>query len=46
MGCCTERSSPTKGMHDAKQEVDLGNKLEKTKTEAKIGDSNVENMNT
>ena len=46
MGCCTERSSPTKGMQDAKQEVDLASKLDKTKSENKDGESNIETMNT
>lgn len=46
MGCCTERSSPSKGMQDAKQEVDLGSKLDKTKFETKTGETNIETMNT
>ena len=46
MGCCTERSSPSKGMQDAKSEVDLGSKLDKNKYETKTGETNIETMNT
>ena len=46
MGCCTERSSPTKGMQDANKEVDLGGKLDKTKSETKTEDPDIETMNT
>ena len=46
MGCCTERSSPTKGMQDAKEQVDLASKLDKTKSDTKNGESNIETMNT
>ena len=34
------------GMKDAKEEVDLGSKLDKTKSETKTDEPNIETMNT